>query len=182
MKNPTVASAFADDQRGRPLLVVSPLRRTMATAWLGFGSKLPYALHSDIQETNPSPCDTGDPSLGMQWLQDTMAEATSRRHLHQLDAGAGAQAAADDETLRGLDDELQSIQSLIDAYLGLPEGWHRKTPDFGERAQVIARFGRFLKWCALRPHVHETIVASLTRSHESCSWESLTDWPHRPAS
>jgi broad specificity phosphatase PhoE len=70
MSNPTLAKAWDDSERGPPALVVaSPLRRTMATAWLGFGASLPYVLHPDLQETDPVPCDTGSPELGLAWLQ-----------------------------------------------------------------------------------------------------------------
>jgi len=51
------------------LIVASPLRRTLQTAWLAFGTQLaagtPFALAPDAQEINPIPCDTGSPAAAL---------------------------------------------------------------------------------------------------------------------
>lgn len=66
------APAFQDDD-GRStmpeLVLCSPLRRTMQTAMLGFGSATPCVLRPDLQETNLAPCDSARPELGEALLQ-----------------------------------------------------------------------------------------------------------------
>ncbi|KAK6529869.1 hypothetical protein TWF281_009025 [Arthrobotrys megalospora] len=60
--------AFADGEWGDfkdlELVVVSPLFRTLETAFLVFGKefregKVPFVVLPEIQETSPNPCDTG---------------------------------------------------------------------------------------------------------------------------
>ena len=64
-----VARVFADDPP--ELIVVSPLRRALQTAWLGFGGGLPCLAIAELQETHPSPCDTGDPALALAFARST---------------------------------------------------------------------------------------------------------------
>jgi len=45
------------------LVVTSPMRRTIQTAVLGFGTGLPYVLRPDIQELGKCPCDRCNPQL-----------------------------------------------------------------------------------------------------------------------
>eukprot|EP00421_Protoceratium_reticulatum_P009840 CAMPEP_0168358606 /NCGR_PEP_ID=MMETSP0228-20121227/1206_1 /TAXON_ID=133427 /ORGANISM="Protoceratium reticulatum, Strain CCCM 535 (=CCMP 1889)" /LENGTH=235 /DNA_ID=CAMNT_0008371195 /DNA_START=55 /DNA_END=759 /DNA_ORIENTATION=- len=69
--NAFLAAALSDDARWRAqLLVVSPLRRTVQTAALGFGGLAPWLLEPDIQEANAFPCDTASPELGAALLRE----------------------------------------------------------------------------------------------------------------
>uniref|UniRef100_A0A7S2HD81 Uncharacterized protein n=1 Tax=Haptolina brevifila TaxID=156173 RepID=A0A7S2HD81_9EUKA len=51
------------------LLVVSPLRRTMLTAILGFNSDTPIILRPDMQENGLTPADCAQPDLGIEMLR-----------------------------------------------------------------------------------------------------------------
>mmetsp|Transcript_123601 Transcript_123601/g.344118 ORF Transcript_123601/g.344118 Transcript_123601/m.344118 type:complete len:255 (+) Transcript_123601:48-812(+) len=70
--NPQLVAALSSDKGFRAqLLVVSPLRRTLQTAAVGFGDlqpQLPWLIEPDIQEKNSVPCDTGAPDLGAAFL------------------------------------------------------------------------------------------------------------------
>lgn len=66
-------SAFHDAETGKTtlpeLVVASPLRRTMQTALLGFGSAdVAWALRPELQETSMMPCDCAQPELGAELL------------------------------------------------------------------------------------------------------------------
>ncbi|KAL1499973.1 hypothetical protein AB1Y20_012652 [Prymnesium parvum] len=50
------------------LLLVSPLRRTMQTAVLGFGEATPHLLLAGLQELGRTPCDCAHPALGGEML------------------------------------------------------------------------------------------------------------------
>lgn len=127
--NAVITSAFADETNAPQLLVASPLRRTLQTAYLGFGARLPVALNADIQETNVHPCDRGDPESGRALLSAAEGESAEARAM------------------------------FLAQYDQLPTDWNKKTPDFGERAAILARFERFLRWCAERPEDNMIVVA-----------------------
>eukprot|EP00756_Hemistasia_phaeocysticola_P045887 Hpha_TRINITY_DN19647_c0_g1::TRINITY_DN19647_c0_g1_i1::g.186159::m.186159 len=55
------------------IVVVSPLRRTLQTALLGFGQRTPparFVLKAEVQETGFPPCDTADAALGCALLEE----------------------------------------------------------------------------------------------------------------
>lgn len=83
------AALSADAGRRAELLVVSPLRRTLQTALVGFGDlkpPLPWLLEPDIQEKNAVACDTAVLELGAACLE-TAGRADLREQYERLPEG-----------------------------------------------------------------------------------------------
>jgi len=68
MKNPVLARAFASGPAPE-VCVVSPLHRTLQTAWIGLqATDVPFVACGHFQECSSSPCDTGRDIATMQEL------------------------------------------------------------------------------------------------------------------
>mmetsp|Transcript_47601 Transcript_47601/g.125725 ORF Transcript_47601/g.125725 Transcript_47601/m.125725 type:complete len:283 (+) Transcript_47601:90-938(+) len=94
-----ISTAVALEGQPRPeLLLVSPLRRTMQTAVLGFGEAVPHLLRPDIQETGNTPADRGDPKLGAALVREhgwaSYAESYAALPAEWAVKGAGWKASA----------------------------------------------------------------------------------------
>jgi len=110
-----ISTAVALEGQPRPeLLLVSPLRRTMQTAVLGFGEAVPHLLRPDIQETGNTPADRGDPKLGAALVREhgwaSYAESYAALPAEWAVKGAGWKASA-----------RRRFQALLEFVAGRPE-------------------------------------------------------------
>ena len=69
LSNPVFLAEDGGKAQLPELVVVSPLRRTMQTAVLGFGAGASFALRPELQETSMMPCDSAKPELGAELLR-----------------------------------------------------------------------------------------------------------------
>ena len=68
LSNPMFSTETGEQQLPE-LVVVSPLRRTIQTAVLGFGTDASFVLRPELQESSPMPCDCAKPELGVELLR-----------------------------------------------------------------------------------------------------------------
>ena len=115
-----VLSSYPD--RRQIAIAVSPLRRTVQTAWFGLKDVEPkfendrWHLNADIVETGDVACDTGDTALGRELLVE----------LGRAD--------------------------LVAQYDNLPDGWTVKNSGYfnDDVTAIRKRFAKFASWCLAR--------------------------------